>query len=54
MRFLTISKAVRALILGGVLLGIGTPLALACRVNVPPGCWVCTCDEKCACVCTEC
>jgi hypothetical protein len=56
MRFFTISKAVRILFLGGVFLGIGMaePVALACRINVPPGCWVCSCDTDCFCVCTQC
>jgi hypothetical protein len=58
MRFSAINKAVRTLVLGSVLLvsAAAAPVALAtgCIVKIPPGCWVCTCDKDCACVCTQC
>ena len=53
MRFYTITKAARILVLAGVIVfGTGIPQAvtLACTVNVNPNC-ICAvkCDAKCKC-----
>ena len=53
MRLITISKAVRMLVLGGCLFfGIGGPQVIACTVVIGAGCIChCECDAHCNCVC---
>jgi hypothetical protein len=56
MKFLINNRSsVRLLVLGGVLAlsNIVAPLAMACKINLPPnsGAYLCYCDSDCACVC---